>query len=298
MYSYNCLYYQKTANFIQEELVLAEYIIKTGNDYTESYYNKDTGFEAGYYTAKEMKALYPDGGIRVAGQLKYGKDQTGVLTVEGIEEPVFKATSGARYKTIGYIELETGSFIAVKKDNLAMIILWILLGALALAGLIAGMTHIIKTSNEPNTTAPPLNIDQNQEVGEGKLDLPEKIDTSSKDVTIVGIPEINFKANQKEQNVILTNHAKNEGICFMEFTIYLDKNSNKKVDNADEMIYKSGLVQPGYSISRFSINRTLDVGEYDAVVLQQPYSFDQARTKLNNMVVATKIVVTGAEDTE
>ena len=276
---------------------MAQYIIKTGNDYTESYYNKDTGFEVGYYTVKEMKALYPDGGIRVAGQLKYGKDQTGVITVDGIEEPVFKATSGARYKTIGYIELETGSFIAVKKDNLGMIILWILLGALLLAGLVFGMTKFIQANSEPDptTTQPPFMLDQNAEAGEGKLDLPEKIDTSTKNVTIVGIPEMNFKANQKEQNVILTNHKKNEGVCFMEFTIYLDKNSNKKIDDADEMIYKSGLVQPGYSISKFSINRTLDVGEYDAVVMQQPYSFDQQRTKLNNMVVATKIVVSEPE---
>ncbi len=279
---------------------MAQYIIKTGNDYTESYYNKDTGFEAGYYTVKEMKALYPDGGIRVAGQLKYGKDQTGVIAVDGIEEPVFKATAGARYKTIGYIELETGSFIAVKKDNLGMIILWILLGALILAGLVFGMTKFIQASSEPDTTTtkPPFVLDQNAEEGEGKLDLPEKIDTSTKNVTIVGIPEMNFKANQKEQNVILTNHKKNEGVCFMEFTIYLDKNSNKKIDDADEMIYKSGLVQPGYSISKFSINRTLDVGEYDAVVMQQPYSFDQQRTKLNNMVVATKIVVSEPEAEE
>lgn len=279
---------------------MAQYIIKTGNDYTESYYNNDTGFEVGYYTVKEMKALYPDGGIRVAGQLKYGKDQTGVITVEGIEEPVFKATSSARYKTIGYIELETGSFIAVKKDNLGALILWFILGLLALVGLVAGMTYVIKTSSEPDntTTQPPLILDSNAEEGEGKLDLPEKIETANKNVTIVGIPEINFKANQKEQNVILTNHKKNEGVCFMEFTIYLDKNSNKKIDDADEMIYKSGLVQPGYSISKFSLNRTLDVGEYDAVVMQQPYSFDQQRTKLNNMVVATKIIVTEAEDAE
>lgn len=275
--------------------ILAEYIIKKGNDYTESYYNKDTGFEAGYYTVKEMKALYPDGGIRVSGQLQYGKseDQTGVLTVDGIEEPVYKATSGARYKTIGYIELETGSFIAVKKDNLGIIILWVILGLLVLAGLVFGLTKIIKTGGESETsTKPPFVLDDGQEFGEGQLDLPEKIDTSTKNVTIVGIPEIKFKANQKEQNVILTNHKKNEGVCFMEFTIYLDKNGNKAIDDGDEMIYKSGLVQPGYSISKFSINRTLAAGEYDAVVMQQPYSLDQQRTKLNNMVVATKIIVT------
>ena len=279
---------------------MANYIIKTGNDYTESYYNNDTGFEVGYYTVKEMKALYPDGGIRVVGQLKYGKDEAGIITVDGIEETVYKATSSSRYKTIGYIELETGSFIAVKKDNIGAIILWTLLGLLLLAGLVLGTTYLVKTGGETETTTTtaPFILDQNAEEGEGKLDLPEKIDTSSKNVTIVGIPEINFKANQKEQNVILTNHKKNEGVCFMEFTIYLDKNSNKKIDDADEMIYKSGLVQPGYSISKFSINRTLDVGEYDAVVMQQPYSFDQQRTKLNNMVVATKIIVTEPEEAE
>ncbi len=276
---------------------MAQFIIKTGNDYTESYYNKDTGFEVGYYTVKEMKALYPDGGIRVVGQLKYGKDEAGTIEVDGIEETVYKATSGSRYKTIGYIELETGSFIAVKKDNIGAIILWTLLGLLLLVALVLGTAYLVKTGAEPETTTTtaPLILDTDAEIGEGKLDLPSKIDTSNKNVTIVGIPEMNFKANQKEQNVILTNHKKNEGVCFMEFTIYLDKNGNKKIDDADEMIYKSGLVQPGYSISKFSITRTLDVGEYDAVVMQQPYSFDQQRTKLNNMVVATKIKVSEAE---
>ncbi len=278
---------------------MAQYIIKTGNDYTEFYQNKDTGFKVGYYSVKEMKALYPDGGVRVSGQLKYGKNEAGVISADGIDEVVYKATSGARYKTVGYIELENGSFIAVKKDNLAMLILFFLLGALLLAGLVFGVMQLIQNGggeDDPTTTKPPLILDVGQEEGEGKLELPEKVEMENKNVTIVGIPEIRFKANQKEQNVILTNHEKNKGICFMEFTIYLDKNGNKKIDLDDELIYKSGLVQPGYSISKFSINRTLEAGEYDAVVMQQPYSLDQQTNKLNNMVVATKIIVTEAEE--
>ncbi len=277
---------------------MAQFIIKTGNDYNEFYQNKETGFKVGYYTVKEMKALYPDGGIRVCGQLKYGKNEVGIITADGIDETVYKAESGTRYKTIGYIELENGSFIAVKKDNLAMLILFFLLGVLLFAGLVFGVMQVITNGGEDETTTtkPSLVLDMGQEEGEGTLDLPEKVEMENKNVTIVGIPEIHFKANQKEQNVILTNHEKNKGICFMEFTIYLDKNSNKKIDDEDEMIYKSGLVQPGYSISKFSINRTLDVGEYDAVVMQQPYSLDQQTNKLNNMVVATKIIVTEAEE--
>lgn len=76
----------------------------------------------------------------------------------------------------------------------------------------------------------------------------------------------------------------------MTFTIYLDKNSNKKVDDGDEKIYESGLVQPGYSISHFDLLRPLSAGTYDAVIMQQPYSWEQQTTKLNNMVIATTII--------
>ena len=94
---------------------MAVFNIKYGNDYIESYFNKDTGFEVGYYTAKEMKASYPNGGIRVAGQFKYGKHEAGVMEVDGIEETVYRVTNSIRYKTIGYVELESGAYVAVYK---------------------------------------------------------------------------------------------------------------------------------------------------------------------------------------
>ena len=271
---------------------MAVFNIKQGNDYIESYYNKETSFEIGYYTVKEMKALYPDGGIRVVGQLSYGKDEIGTIAVNDVEETVYKPTSSARYKTIGYIELESGSFIAVKKDNILALILLILVGILALAGLIFGITYAIKTGGEPEepTTAPPFVLDENQQQGLGQLDLPEKADVSTARVTATGIVEMRLKAGQKEQNFILSNSEKNKDICFMQFTIYIDKNEDGAIDNGDEMIYQSQLVQPGYSISKFSLLRPLDAGEYKVLVHEQPYSYDQARTKLNNMVISTKII--------
>ena len=62
---------------------MANFNIKLGNDYTESYFNKETGFEVGYYTEKEMKAYYPDGGIRATGQFKYGKKEIGRIAKTG-----------------------------------------------------------------------------------------------------------------------------------------------------------------------------------------------------------------------
>lgn len=271
---------------------MAVFNIKQGNDYTESYYNKNTGFEIGCYTVKEMKALYPDGGIRVVGQLAYGKDEIGAIVSNDIGEIVYKPTSSARYKTVGYIELESGSFIAVKKDNLLAIVALIVLGLLALVGLIAGLGMLIGGGDEEPTTTTPNYLDVNQQQGLGELDLPEKVeDMGSKNVTMNGIAQINFKAGQVEQNFILSNSEKNKDICFVVFTIYLDTNENGIIDESDEQLYQSGLVQPGYSVSRFNISRSLPAGEYKAIVHQQPYSFDQARTPLNNFVVKTDLIV-------
>lgn len=272
---------------------MAVFNIKQGNDYIESYYNKDTGFEIGCYTVKEMKALYPDGGIRVVGQLAYGKDEIGTIVSNDIAEIVYKPTTSVRYKTVGYIELESGSFIAVKKDNLLALILLLLVGLLAIVGLVAGLGILIGNNDddEPTTTTPSY-LDVNQQQGLGELDLPEKVeDMGSKNVTMNGIAQINFKANQVEQNFILSNSEKNKNICFVVFTIYLDNNENGIIDESDEMLYQSGLIQPGYSVSRFNISRSLEAGEYKAIVHQQPYSFDQARTPLNNFVVKTDLIV-------
>lgn len=273
---------------------MAVFNIKNGNDYTESYYNKDTGFEIGCYTVKEMKALYPDGGIRVVGQVAHGKDQIGTITSNEIEEAVYKPTTSSRYKTVGYIELESGSFIAVKKDNLLALILIALVGILALVGLVSGIMALPDDDgygNGEGTTAPNI-LDVNQQQGLGELDLPEKVeDMGSKSVTMNGIAQINFKAGQVEQNFILSNSEKNKDICFVVFTIYLDNNENGVIDSADEQLYQSGLVQPGYSVSRFNISRSLEAGEYKAIVHQQPYSYDQARTPLNNFVVKTDLIV-------
>lgn len=277
---------------------MADFNIKLGNDYTESYFNKKTGFEVGYYTAKEIKASYPDGGIRATGQFKYGKKEIGKMVVNGIEEPVYKVENSIRYKAIGYVELENGTFVAVKKDRIAALILLILLGLLALVGLIFGVKYAISTglfnNNEPTTepTTAPLAIDLGALEGSGIWDkLPDENDMQSKNVTIRGITQINFKANQTRQNCILANDAKNENICFMQFTIYLDNNGDKKIDSGDEKIYESGLVQPGYAISHFDITRPLSAGNYKVIVLQQPYSWEKQTTKLNNMINAVDLIV-------
>ena len=153
---------------------MAIYNIKHGNDYIESYYNKDTGFEVGYYTAKEMKASYPDGGIRVSGQLKYGKNKSGTMTVNGIEEDVYRAENSARYKTIGYVELDNGTFVAVKKDRIVALILLALLALLALLGLIFGIKYAVDSGvfDDETTTKPEDTTIPDELIETGQLNWP------------------------------------------------------------------------------------------------------------------------------
>lgn len=267
--------------------------LKPEVEYQDFYRNKNTDFTMGYYTVQDMKALYPDGGVRVMGQIGCGSDEIGSVTVGNATEKVYKAKAGARYKTLGYAELQDGSFLAVKKDILALIIILIILGLLLLAGLIAGIAYSVRANSVPDgpTTTSPYELDEDQQQGLGELDLPSKADMQNKQITITGITEMHLKADQLEQNFILTNSEKNEGICFMTFTIYIDKNKDKKIDPTDNMIYKSSLVRPGYSISKFNLNQKLPAGEYDVIVMEQPYSYDQARTPLNNMIVSAKLIV-------
>lgn len=273
---------------------MPDFIIKKDISCDGLYTNKETGFSTGYYTVKEIENMYPNGRIRVVGQLKYGDKEVGEIEADGIGEPVYKAVSSKRYKTIGYIELENDDFIAVKKDNLLMLLLWLLLGLLILAGIIFGIVYGVKRANAdvPPTTTTPNLLDENAQQGIGQLELPSKLDTSDKRVTVTGITAIKFKAGQTKQNTVFMNSEKNKDICFMRFFLYLDNNGNGKIDDSDELLYESNLVQPGYAISNIDIKRPLESGEYKAIVRTQPYSYDQQRVELNRMDTATVITVT------
>ena len=92
------------------------------------------------------------------------------------------------------------------------------------------------------------------------------------------------------------NPEQNKDVCFMKFFVYLDDNENGKIDEKDELLYESNLVQPGYAISKYDIKRPLNEGKYKAVVRTQPYAYDQERAELNRMDMPTIITVTKAEE--
>lgn len=123
------------------------------------------------------------------------------------------------------------------------------------------------------------------------LDLPEKMDYKGKQVILNKINQLNFVANQKEQTFIITNSEQNQNICFMKYSIYIDTNGNGKIDDIDRLMYSSDFVQPGYSVTNITVSDPLGAGEYNAIVLEQAYSYDKQLTPINSQEIETVIIV-------
>lgn len=59
-----------------------------------------------------------------------------------------------------------------------------------------------------------------------------------------------------------------QNLYYLKFTI--------KLKDSDETIYSTDLVKPGYHIKQITLNRPLQVGDYDASILIEPYKSDMA----------------------
>ena len=74
---------------------------------------------------------------------------------------------------------------------------------------------------------------------------------------------------------------------YMTFGLYLDNSANGR---EDELLYQSGLVEPGMYIQQMEMNRALEAGTYDAYVVIQPYQADKT-TKTNSGTVKITLTV-------
>lgn len=273
------------------------------------YKNKKTKVELPYIKKADMEDAFPAGGYTVVGQLSKGDEQIGILSVEGKEEPVYKSKKMSMTKIVGFVQVGENEFVAVLKSTLLLLLLILLLVAL-LCGLAAFLFHkfLPNQTGEPETTLPPLIVDASAEEGEGKLEIPEKIDTKNRNIKVNGVPVIHMKANQLEQNFPFANPKENP--CFFVIDLMLKdsfvcKSCNKKCDQLSEkcphcgkkgsvgyeVIYTSGLIPPGYAVSDFKLNRPLGEGTYSVLIHYNTYTFDKERRPLNDMNMNTTVVV-------
>lgn len=128
-----------------------------------------------------------------------------------------------------------------------------------------------------------LVIDPDAEAGRSS----EADSAVEQDVAISGRRSMTIPANKKEVTVDFYNPEENDGAYYLSFELRLCNDS----ESGYEVLYTSGLIEPGNSIDRIELSRTLEKGEYDAIIHIQPYRMDEGKTHTNNADIKIALVV-------
>lgn len=252
---------------------------------SREYSVRKTGFTAAYYTKKEIEDMYPAGGYSVVAQIGKGRTKQGELLSGEASEPIYAVAKLPHSKIKGYIPVGEREYVVIVKDVLLLWLLFSLLALLAVAALVFLIIKVVPANGgTPETTKAPGVVDSNAQEGEGEWDVPEKIDTTGRNIKIFGITDLKLKAGTVDQNFVLSNPKENP--CYFKYEIVLLKDNN-----TEEIIYTSDLVPPGYSISKFKLNRALDAGSYRAVIHVKTFTFDKQQRPLNNFDMKTSVTV-------
>lgn len=170
-----------------------------------------------------------------------------------------------------------------KKRKAIKIILFIILIILLVAAGIFIYSRLAKSEVQPAQGGVGLYFDPNAK----DYTQPTTAATTKRGVKIPGWPSITFPKEQTEIGVDFYNPEENKGLYYLTFELRLPDDSKQGY----EVLYKSGLVEPGKHIQSITLSHGFDKGEYDAIVHVQPYRMDEDKTPTNNADMKTKLVV-------
>ena len=115
----------------------------------------------------------------------------------------------------------------------------------------------------------------------------ENDNTAEQGVAISGRGAITIPANKKEVAVDFYNPTENEGLYYLAFELRLSDEDGQGY----EVLYTSGLVEPGKHINWIELSRGLKKGVYEAVVHVQPYRMNEEKTLTNNADMKIALIV-------
>ena len=155
-----------------------------------------------------------------------------------------------------------------------------MIGIILLA-IIVALTIILWPKAPDNNAGMGLTVDPYS----GSFVQPEKTaaeEESTGGIAIPGWGSIHIQAGEKLVDVNLENPTDNEGKYYLSFSVYLKYQ--------DKPLAETGLIQPGESALKLSLSHPLDAGEYEAVVLVQPYRMADG-SATNNAEIETILIV-------
>lgn len=218
---------------------------------------------------KDMKEKYQNKTYAVIGEI-------GAKAIKGrtvdipVGQKILKAAPAGTYRTMlyrtyGYIEVEKDTYLAVKKSNIN----YILLTACIVLALFIGILWNTQ-GNVP--------LDPNSQDYKGKLQRPENWDANS--ILIPGFDDLHMNADSDTIYVAFSNPKENP--CYFQYTIVLDK--------TEEIIYTSGLIEPGKAVVKETLNKPFPEGVYPITIKIRSYSLEDYEKELNGGAVQTNLV--------
>lgn len=132
-----------------------------------------------------------------------------------------------------------------------------------------------------------LVIDPSAENAPTKGDAP----SLEEGVVVTGRESLTLSAGTKEADVDFYNPLENGQRYYLTFELRLCVDGGQEY----EVLYTSGLVEPGRHIYHITLSRELEKGEYEAVIHVQPYRMDEERTMTNNVDMRVRLFVKEAE---
>ena len=151
---------------------------------------------------------------------------------------------------------------------------------LILLAIIVALTVILWPKAPDNSAGMGLTVDPYS----GSFVQPEKTaaeEESTGGIAIPGWGSIRIQAAEKMVDVNLENPIDNEGKYYLSFSVYLK--------GEDKALAETGLIQPGESALKLSLSKALEPGEYEAVVLVQPYRMADG-SATNNAEIETILI--------
>lgn len=168
--------------------------------------------------------------------------------------------------------------------------------AVSVPVLIAGIiisSPFIKDYKEPS----PTDISISEEDGgeglqkdpnAGAYVEPVKQETENSGVSVPGWSSLNIPAETSEVTTVdFFNPEENAEKYSLTFELRIPEEDGQGY----EVLYTSGLVDPGLHIQKINLSRGLEAGVYDAIIHVQPYRMDENNTATNNADLQTKLIV-------
>lgn len=106
-------------------------------------------------------------------------------------------------------------------------------------------------------------------------------------VVIPGWESLIIPAGKKDVAVDFYNPKENEGMYYLTFELRLCDSS----EQGYEVLYASGLVEPGKHIDQITLFRGLEKGTHEAVIHVQPYRMNEEKAFTNNADIRIVLIV-------